>query len=141
MIDKDKIILMTKMAQYQKSHMRKDKRITEYFIEDYVYINNFKTRLYITLIALFFIIVGAFKICLDEIIFPSSIGHFFNVYIMPYFYPWLATMIVYTLISTMVYSRRYNKANKRMNEYKKYVKKLKAYQKQRSNDEGASNEI
>lgn len=141
MIDKDKIILMTKMAQYEKSHMRKDKRITAYFIEDYIYVNNFKTRLWITLITLFFIAVGAIKVCFNGIIFPTSMIHFVNVYIMPYFYPWLATMIIYTFISTMVYSLKYKEANRRMRQYKRYIKQLKKYQEQSSSDEGAADEI
>lgn len=141
MIDKEKIILMTKIAQYKKNYIRKDRKITAYFIEDYIYINNFKTRLWITLIALFSVGIGAFKICINEIIFPTSMLDFLNVYIMPYFYPWLTLMIVYTLISTVVYSMKYKGASKRIHQYRKYVKQLKQYEKQSSNDEGAPDEI
>ena len=141
MIDKEKIILMTKIAQYKKNHIRKDRKITAYFIEDYVYINNFRTRLWITLMILFFIGIGAFRIWLKEIIFPTSIAHFMDVYIRPYLYPWIGLMIVYTIISTMVYSVKYKAASKRMHQYMKYVKQLKQYEKQSSNNEEAPNEI
>lgn len=141
MIDQNKIILMTKMAQYEKNHMKKDKRITDYFIEDYVYLNNFKTRLGIMLITVFFIGVGAFQIVMDNIIFPTSLEDFLEVYINPYFYPWLIATIIYTVISTFVYSVRYTKANKRMSEYKNYVKELKQYEKRHASTEGATYEI
>ena len=44
---------MTKLALYEKNHMKKDQARLNYFIEDYIYINNFKTRLGITIITLF----------------------------------------------------------------------------------------
>lgn len=141
MIDQNKIILMTKIAQYEKNHMKRDQRVTDYFIEDYVYMNNFKTRLGIMFIEVFFIGLGAFRIVMENIIFPTSIGDFLEIYIKPYFYPWLITTIIYTIISTWVYSARYTKANKRLSEYKKYVKELKQYEKQHSNAEGVADEI
>lgn len=126
---------MTKMAQYEKNHKVQDKRVLDYFLEDYVYINNFKTRLGITIMMMFFIGVGAFRIVVEDIIFPTSLWEFIEVYIMPYFYPWLCLVIIYTIISSLVYSAKYNKARKRKNEYKKCIKELKQYEKQHANDE------
>ncbi len=141
MIDQNKIILMTKMAQYEKNHMKKDKRITDYFIEDYVYLNNFKTRLAVMLVTVFFIGIGTFQIVTSNIIFPTSLEQFLEIYINPYVYPWLMATIIYTIISTLVYSARYTKANKRMSEYKHYVKELKRYEKRQASTEGATDEI
>lgn len=133
---------MIKMAQYEKNHRVKDKRITDYFIEDYVYVNNFKTRLGITLVTIFFMGVGAFRILMKDIIIPTSMWEFISVYIKPYFYPWVIAIIVYTIISTKVYNVKYKKANRGLNAYKKHVKQLKQYyEKTHFNSEGAPDEI
>ena len=84
MVDQNKIILMSKMARYEKRYMRQDKRMTDYFVEDYIYINNFITRAGISLITIFFIMLGAVNTFLDEIIFPTSIESFIEIYIKDY---------------------------------------------------------
>jgi len=131
---------MTKMACYEKEHIKQDKKIMDYFIEDYVYINNFKTRLGITLITLCFIGFSAFKILMENIIFPTSMWHFIDVYIRPYFYPWLLGIILYTILSSIIYGNRHRKASKRFGEYKKLVKDLERYEREHSNNEGATDE-
>lgn len=140
MVDENKMMLMVKMAHYEKNHIKQDKKVTEYFIEDYIYINNFKTRLGITLITLCFIGFGTFKMLMKDIIFPTSMWHFIEIYIKPYFYPWLFAMILYTIISSIVYGRRYKITSKRYEEYRKLVKDFKRYKRKHSNDEGATNE-
>lgn len=140
MVDENKIMLMVKMAHYEKNHIKQDKKVTEYFIEDYIYINNFKTRLGITLITLCFIGLGALKMLMKDIIFPTSMWHFIEVYIRPYFYPWLFGIILYTIISSILYGRRYKIASKRFEEYRKLVKDFKRYKRRHSNDEEATNE-
>lgn len=141
MIDQNKIILMTKMARYEKNHIKQDKKVTDYFIEDYVYINNFKARLGITLITLCFIGFGTLEIFMKNIIFPTSGWQFINVYIRPYFFPWLLSMILYTILSSRVYGNRHKKANQRSEEYKKLLKDLKRYERGHSNHEEATDEI
>lgn len=140
MVDENKIMLMVKMAHYEKNHIKQDKKVTEYFVEDYIYINNFKTRLGITLITLWFIGFGALKMLMKDIVFPTSMWHFIEIYIKPYFYPWLFGIILYTIISSVLYGRRYKIANKRFEEYRKLVKDFKRYKGRHSNDEGATNE-
>ena len=140
MVNQNKIILMTQMARYEKNQKNKDQKILDYFIEDYVYIHNFKTRLGITLITLCFIAFHAIKILIEGIIFPTSMWHLIEVYIKPYFWPWLIGIIVYTLISSVVYSRRYQAAHKRFKVYKRTIKNLEKYAKSYSQDEGVTDE-
>lgn len=128
MVDQDKIILMTKIAVYEKRYKKKDERITNYFLEDYIYVNNFITRLGISLIILLFIGVGALKIICNGILFPHSIEEFIDIYIKAYIGPWLVAIVVYTIISSIVYGVKYRKANKRMNHYKELIKGLKEYE-------------
>lgn len=141
MVDQNKIILMSKMARYEKRYMRQDKRMTDYFVEDYIYINNFITRAGISLITVFFIMVGAVNTLLDEIVFPTSMEDFIEVYIKDYIGPWLIMMIVYTVISSIVFGVRHKKASKRMNEYKKLVKELKNYEEEMTSTEGDADEL
>lgn len=141
MVDQNKIILMSKMARYEKRYMRQDKRMTDYFVEDYIYINNFITRAGISLITIFFIMLGAVNTFLDEIIFPTSIESFIEIYIKDYIGPWLIMMIIYTVISSIVFGVRHKKASKRMNEYKKLVKELKNYEEEMTSTEGDADEI
>ncbi len=128
MVDQKKIILMSKIAMYEKRYMKRDQKITDYFVEDYMYINNFITRLGISVITIFFILVGAFKIVCDDIIFPNSIENFIDVYIKAYIGPWIIMIIIYTLISSLVYGMKYKKASQRMNAYKKLIEELKEYE-------------
>jgi len=141
MVDQNKIVLMSKLALYEKKYMRRDQRIIHYFVEDYVYINNFITRLGISVITLFFIGIGAFRIIYDGIIFPTSLEHFIEVYLGPYIGPWLIAMIGYTMLSSIVYGARYRKVQKRFSAYKKIMKELGKYEQQTVNEEGATDEI
>lgn len=128
MVDQNKIILMSKIAVYEKRYLQKDQKITDYFVEDYVYINNFITRLGISLIIIGFIGMGALKIVCKEIIFPTSMQEFIDVYIKAYIGPWIGMLILYTLISTITYSIRYKRASKRFSQYKKLIGELNKYE-------------
>lgn len=127
MVNQNKIILMSKIAVYEKRYKRRDERVMNYFVEDYVYMRNFATRLGISLITACFIGLGAFQIIVNDIIFPHSMEHFIAVYVSPYIIPWLIGIVVYTCISTAVYSARYRIVSKRFYEYKRLVRELKKY--------------
>lgn len=141
MVDQDKIILMSKMALYEKRDKKKDARLTDYYIEDYVYMNNFITRLGITSLTVLLMGIGAFKIVCENIIFPTSMSEFIEVYVKAYIMPWLIAIVIFTFISSVVFGARHGKASKRMGEYKRLVKKLKKYESRTASKEGATNEI
>lgn len=132
---------MTKLALYEKKHMKEDEARLNYFVEDYIYINNFKTRLGITMIALFFVGVGALNILNEGIIFPESLWGFIEVYLKPYFLPWLIALVVYTFISSAIYGRQYQKSKQRFRKYTKVLKELDTYEEERKRNEGAQYEI
>lgn len=118
---------MTKLAVYDKKHKEKDKACTKYYVEDYIYVKNFFTRLSVTVVALIFVILGVVEKFTTGIIFPTSLGHFLEVYIMPYLIPWIIGMIVYTIVSTYIYGTEYRKAVERQKEYKQILKELRQY--------------
>lgn len=141
LVDQEKIIIMTKLALYEKKYMRKDMRKVSFFVEDYIYVRNFLVRLGITLIFVFNIMIGGFKTFTHEIIFPTSWQDFIYVYIKPYFWPWLITIVSYTIISTLISGIEYRKASDRFNEYRKQMKELEKYDGHQAINEGADDEI
>ena len=132
---------MTKLALYEKNHIKKDQARVNYFIEDYIYINNFKTRLGITIITLFFVGIGALNILNDGVIFPKSLWELIDVYFKPYFLPWITALIIYTSISTAIYGREYQVAKQRFKNYRKLLKQLDTYEQEQKSDEGEEHEI
>lgn len=132
---------MTKLALYEKNHMKKDQARLNYFIEDYIYINNFKTRLGITIITLFFVGMGALNILNEGVIFPKSLWELIDVYFKPYFLPWITALIIYTSISTAIYGREYQATKQRFKNYRKLLKQLDTYEQEQKSDEGEEHEI
>ena len=137
LIDENKIILMTRLALYEKKYLKEDKRRMSYFFEDYVYLKNFKSRLWITILMIGVMCLGAAEIVVEGIIFPISLTQFLEVYVKPYVVPWVILLITYTFISASVYGKRYKVSQKRYNKYKKLLRELEDY----DNDvEGAADE-
>lgn len=128
LIDQNKIILMTKLEMYNKKYGNKDRARCKYFLEDYLYIKNFKTRLYFSLVILFFLVLGAVKIVVTNLVIPESLEQFMVAYVNPYILPWAFGIIIYTLISSWVYSKAYGKSRERLKAYRKTLKELDAYE-------------
>ena len=60
-----------------------------------------------------------------------------GTYINPYILPWLIGIVVYTLVSSWVYSKKYRASQKRLRQYRKILKELDDYE---SGKEEALNE-
>ncbi len=140
MIDQDKIILMTKLAVYENKYIKEDRRRNSYYLEDYIYINNFKTRLSVTIAVVLFVMLDIIENINHNIIFPDSIMSFVKVYISPYLMPWIVILIIYTMVSTTVYSKRYALSQKRLKDYNKLLKQLNAYEQDKANEERINHE-
>lgn len=132
---------MTKLALYEKRYMRKDKRKLDFFIEDYIYIRNFLVRLGITIVFFFNIAVGGFRSLNNDFVFPTSVDSFIDAYILPYLWPWLVAIIVYTVFTTFISGVEYRNANMRFNEYKKLMKQLEDHESHQVAMRGAEDEI
>ncbi len=140
MIDQDKIILMTKLAVYENKYIKEDRRRNSYYLEDYIYVNNFKTRLSVTIAVVLFVMLDIIENMNHNIIFPDSIMSFVKAYISPYLMPWIVILIIYTMISTTVYGKRYAVSQKRLKGYNKLLKQLNAYEQDKANEERVSHE-
>ncbi len=125
LIDKNRIILMSKLALYEKRHMKEDKKRTSYFREDYIYSKNFMTRICVTICIFMFAGVNVLnKINNGENIPLLDYYELFNSYIVPYSSLLVVSLFIYTLVSTVIYGRKYDLSQKRIQFYKEQLKKL-----------------
>ncbi len=123
MTDKKRIILMTKLAAYDKEHAHRDRKKAEFFRHDYVYRQNVTTRFFTligSLIVAFFyflhriVINGMDILNLEETLTHALIMGIFIV----------LAQVFYTLIGFWRNSRDYNSAQDRINEYYKNLNLL-----------------
>lgn len=124
LIDKDKIILMSQLALYEKRYMKEDKRITSYYREDYIYSKNFVTRLCVTICIIIFVGVNVLNKINNGENIPFDFYELFTLYIVPYSILLAVSLFIYTLISTVIYGKKYDLSQKRIQYYKDQLKKL-----------------
>ncbi|NMA85170.1 MAG: hypothetical protein GX962_15050 [Epulopiscium sp.] len=126
MIDEKKIRLMTRLAIYDQYEGKKDRQIHNYYQSDYVYMNNWWTRLTVTIGCLIIIgwylfdlvfIKGVSIVELDYKSFAIKIGIFI-----------VFNLALYTLISTYIYTRKYYQSQRRMKQYFQLIEELEKYQ-------------
>ncbi|HHW66201.1 MAG: hypothetical protein PWP07_606 [Epulopiscium sp.] len=122
MIDEEKIKLMSKLAIYEKNHGNLDGKINGYFKSDYVYIQNWWTRLSVTIAG--FLIIG---LILFYKIFVEKVDLFsidYKAYGM-----WLGgiivvLLVVYSVLSSYVHEKRYKASEKRIRKYLQMLRQL-----------------
>lgn len=139
MINREKVIIMSKLAILDKQNIQKDLKITHYYPEDYVYINNLMTRLSIFVI-IGIGILGHILLQMEQrIIIPTTGKELLIHYIVPYGGFTLVILVIYSIISTHVYTKRYKKAQERVNAYRKLMTELEELEKvegERRRDDG-----
>ena len=120
--DKEKIIIMTNLAIYDKNHGEADKKANAFFRHDYIYWQNFWTRLHAFLGAL--IIVGFYIIerlvINQEDLFEidySAEGARILLFIV-------AVLFASSVISSLKATREYSKIQKRIERYLDLTEKL-----------------
>lgn len=122
MLNKDRIILMTKMASYENTEGKQNIEIGKYFRGDYLTIQLFKS--FIVSSIGFWIVFGLyflyhFETFIAEIYEMDLIAFAKNVLIY-----YAVTVIGYGIISYLFYSYRYAKAKKNLKYYYYNLKKL-----------------
>ena len=122
MLNKDRIILMTKMASYESTEGKQNIEIGKYFRGDYLTIQLFKSFIVSTIgfwivFGLYFLyhfeefIAGIYE--MDLIAFAKNVLIYYAV-----------TVVGYGIISYLFYSYRYAKAKKNLKYYYYNLKKL-----------------
>lgn len=122
MLNKEKIILMTKLASYESHEGKKNGAIESYFRGDYVGIGVLKSvacAIIVFLIGFVLYILYDFEVFMQDIykmdlfMFAKNVLTFFVVFVAGY-----------ALISYMIYSVRYSRAKKAQKNYLNNLKKL-----------------
>ena len=122
MYNKDKVILMTKLAVYDKSRGSSDRKKHSFFRSDYVYRQNMWMRFYL---AIGLVCVFVFYV-LHRLAFAE-----FNVYTIDWqaeglklAYAVLVVMLAYTVIGTVIYTFDYERAGNRQKRYIELLSRL-----------------
>ncbi len=122
MLNKERVILMTKMASYEENEGRKNRSIMSYFRGDYVWFQVLKSLIYGTVA--FGIIFGMYIFYDFEIfmmdIYKMDLLEFARSVLKKY----LLAIGIYCIISYAVYSYRYAKARNNIRLYQNNLRKL-----------------
>lgn len=139
MVDQEEIILMTKLALYEKKYGKQDKNRNAYFKWDYIYINNWYTRFAVgvaTLMIISWMVLT--DIYLKEImpILDITLSHYLKKYAISFG----LVILVYTGVSTLIYNKRYEDTQKRLEKYERIIQELDDHQSLKQAREGELND-
>lgn len=125
MIDVDRVKLMTRMASYENTQGKENKKIGNYFRSDYLAAQSIKSFIYGTVA---FVIGLAIYIIYDLEVFLSEIYDMdllaFGKNVLTYYVIFIAA---YVLLSLIYYIRRYSIARKSLRHFYNNLKKLSNY--------------
>ena len=128
MKSKKEIILMTKLAVYDKSHGQKDRLCNAHFRADYIYKKNMWNRFYALLGCL---IIIAFIIVHEIIVKETDIFSLnWEVELSRYALNTFFVLIAYTLIGSLLANKEYNLRQSRLKRYFAALAKLDGSNKQ-----------
>jgi hypothetical protein len=120
--DKELIVLMSKIAHYDQKTAIKDKKITSYFLYDYVYIENFKNRFFAFLgICIIILLHWVIRIATNSInLLDINLQSFIisNGAII------FSVLFMYSVFGSVRATNEYNGAKKRIDRYLKALKKI-----------------
>ena len=122
MVNKNKIILMAKMAAYDKRHGEADRAVFSFFRRDYIYRKNMWTRLSVSVGAVFLLGVYwlyqifVYGIDIHELDIQASVTD--SVLFL------LAIMAFYTLAGTIQGTHQYHQVQRRVEGYLAMMKRL-----------------
>lgn len=117
MLDQEKVINLTKIAIMEKNRIKKDMNITSYYQEDYVYINNLRTRISVLFIVGLGIALSLIWRIEKGLGIPVNLTEIMEGYVIPYGSVLITIVVTYTFISTLIYRKKYQEAEKRVAQY------------------------
>lgn len=131
MLNEERVVLMTKMASYEAHEGKKYLAIGSYFRSDYIGWQVLKSIISATIA---FVVVFAMYIFYDFEIFMTEI---YKMDLLEFaknvLFFYLGTVGAYALISYLVYTVRYNRANRSLRTYYTNLHKLSAMYKNEKN--------
>lgn len=122
MLNKDRVILMTKMASYEENEGKKNIAICRYFRGDYIGWQVIKSAIASTVA--FFVVLVAY-VLYD---FENFLENIYEIDLMLYakkiVFAYVCIVVVYALIAYVVYTIRYRKAKESVKCYFGNLKRL-----------------
>ena len=122
MLNKERVILMTKMASYEENEGRKDRAVMSYFRGDYVWFQVLKSVVYGTIA--FGIVFGMYIFYDFEVfmmdIYKMDLLEFGKSIVILY----LCVVGAYGVISYVMFASKYSRARKSLKHYYDNLKKL-----------------
>lgn len=122
MLNQEKIALMTKLATYEEKQGKKTIPLSKYYREDYVGLNMMNTAIVITLayvLVLAMIVFANIQTVMTEIANMDYIRLGRDIIIA-----YVIVLVIYLLISYIVYSIKFKRVRDSLNEYNGNLKKL-----------------
>jgi len=132
MLDKDRIILMTKMAVFQKREGTKSSAMNQYFRSDYVGYQILKSIISATIV--YILMVGAYVLFNFEDVIQQIYNRRWMILLQRMGIAYAVLIGVYAVISYIVYSYRYAKMRKKLKQYYAYLKDLYEMHDKNTND-------
>ena len=107
----------------EKNKTNEEKNVEKYYKSDYVYINNWKTRLSVSVVYICFVIGYYFNEIYNNNVNPLS----YNIpgLICKVLIGYGIILVLFTMLSSEIYSARDNKVAKKNKEYLKLPEQLK----------------
>lgn len=125
MIDKDKIILMSKLAILDNDpQMKQSRKIAAKYSKDFVYVKNLWTQIFISIMLVVIVAIHVLWRIQYGMQFPSSITEILE-FAIPYIIAIFSLIIFYTILSTLVYKKMYRRATIKTAKYDKIMDELK----------------
>ena len=122
MIDEQKVLRMTKMAYYESHGGKKDKAVARYFRGDYVGLHLLIS--FMTITAAFLAVIAAY-LCFN---FEEFMATIYTVDLLgiakKLLFYYCSELVVYLLITYVVYQIRYRKARRRLNMFLGLLERL-----------------
>lgn len=131
MLDKNRIRLMTKMAQYEKSLAPEDLKISSYYKKDYASLNTLITVIWITIG--YALAAGLVILCnVDALLKDLTMTKLF-IMIAVAVGTYIILLVVYCVCASSFYKSKHNKAKQRVKMYYRDLSRLgKMYMKEKN---------
>lgn len=127
MVEPEEIILMTKLALHEKKYGKMDKKRNGYFKWDYIYMHNWYTRFAVGVALAMMIAWFMFTdVYIREIVpvFEIELGEYLSKYLVGF----AVLLLLYTGISTLIFNKKYEASQRRIDQYQEMVDALDEYQ-------------
>lgn len=122
MLDRSRIRLMTKMAEYEKTLASDDLKVSSYFKKDYTSINTLITAIWVTIG--YIILCGLIILCNGEALINNMTPTRLIIVVVAAVGIYLTLVMVYCVCATSFYKSKHNKSKQRMKEYYRDLNRL-----------------